>query len=84
MRGSPKHNSVVERCNTLMDMVRSMLSYSSLPLSLWIEALNTATYLLNWFPSKAVSKTLFELKTRRRPNLRHLRVWDCKAKVNWI
>ena len=44
-----------------MDMVRSMLSNSSLPISLWMEALKTAVYLLNKVPSKAVPKTSFEL-----------------------
>jgi transposase InsO family protein len=38
--GEPQQNEVVERLNkTLMDMVRSMLSYSNLPLGLWMEAL---------------------------------------------
>ena len=33
-------NGVAERCNrTLMDMVRGMMSYSNLPLGLWMEAL---------------------------------------------
>ncbi|KAG7578785.1 Zinc finger CCHC-type [Arabidopsis thaliana x Arabidopsis arenosa] len=40
MPGTPQQNGVAERRNrTLMDMVRSMLSNSSLPLSLWIYAL---------------------------------------------
>jgi transposase InsO family protein len=38
--GKPQQNGVAERRNrTLMDMVRSMMSYSNLPLSLWMEAL---------------------------------------------
>ena len=44
-----------------MDMVRSMMSNSDLPLSLWSEALKTAVYILNRVPSKVVSKTLVEL-----------------------
>jgi transposase InsO family protein len=33
--GEPPQNGVVERCNrTLMDMVRNMISYSTLPISL--------------------------------------------------
>ena len=57
------HNKMVlERCNpTLMDMLRSMLSYSSLPLSLWMYALKINMYLLNRVPSKAVPKKPFEL-----------------------
>jgi len=47
MPGTPQQNGVAERHNrTLVDMVRSMLSYSSLPLSLLMYALKTAMYLL--------------------------------------
>ena len=62
MPGTPHQNSIAERQNrTLMDMVRSMLSNSKLPLSLWMYALKTAVYLLNRVPNKAVPKTPFEL-----------------------
>jgi hypothetical protein len=59
-----------------MDMVRSMLSNSTLPLSLWMYAFKTAVYLLNRVPSKAVPKTLFELWTRKKPSLKYLHVWS--------
>ena len=64
-------------------MVRSMLSNSTLPLSLWMYALKTAVYLLNRVPSKTVSKTPIKLWTKRKPSLRHLHVWGCptEAKV---
>ncbi|KAI0524826.1 hypothetical protein KFK09_004214 [Dendrobium nobile] len=82
MPGTPQQNGVAERRNrTLMDMVRCMLSYSSLPLSLWMHALKTAMYLLNRVPSKAVSKTPFELWTGRKPSLNHLLVWGCPAEI---
>ena len=51
MPGSPDQNGVAERRNrTLLDMVRSMLSNSKLPKSLWTEALKTAVYILNKVP----------------------------------
>lgn len=82
MPGTPHQNGVAERRNrTLMDMVRSMISNSSLPKSLWMHALKTAVYLLNRVPSKAVLKTPFELWTERKPSLRHLHVWGCQAEV---
>ena len=60
--GIPQQNGVVERQNrTLLDMVRSMISYSTLPISFWGYALNTTVYLLNLVPSKSVPKTLVEL-----------------------
>ena len=46
--GYPSMNGVVERRNiTVKDMVRSMISHSNLPISLWGEALKTAAYILN-------------------------------------
>ena len=75
MPGSPDQNGVAERRNrTLMDMVRSMLSNSNLPTSLWTEALKTATYILNRVPTKSVPKTPFELWKGWKPSLRHMRV----------
>ena len=48
MPGSPDQNGVAERRNrTLLDMVRSMLSSSNLPKSLWTGALKTKVCMLN-------------------------------------
>ena len=78
MPSTPQQNGVAERGNrTLMDIVRNMISNSSLPKSLWTYALKTAIYLLNRIPSKAIPKTPFELWTRRKPSLRHLHVRGC-------
>ncbi|KAK9117691.1 hypothetical protein Sjap_016638 [Stephania japonica] len=80
--GSPSENGVAERRNrTLMDMVRSMRSNTTLPIFLWSEALKTAVYILNRVPTKAVSKTPFELLKGWKPSLRHIRVWGCPCKV---
>jgi len=58
MPDTPQQNGVSERHNrTLMDMVKSMLSNSTLPVSLWMYALKNVMYLLNRVPSKAVPKT---------------------------
>lgn len=81
MPGSPNQNGVAERRNrTLLNMVRSMLSNSNLPKSLWNEALKTAVYILNWVPSKIVPKTPFELFKGWKPSLRHMRVWGCPSR----
>ena len=80
--GTPLQNGVAERRNrTLLDMVRSMLSYSSLPISFWGYALETATYLLNLIPSKSVSKTPTELWNGRKPSLNHIRIWGALTHV---
>ena len=62
-------------------MVRSMLSYSSLPISFWGYALEIATYLLNLIPSKSVSKTPTELWNGRKPSLNHIRIWGASVHV---
>jgi hypothetical protein len=76
MSGDPQQNGVVERRNrTLMDMVRSMLSYSTLPISLWMEALKSAVHILNRVPSKSVPKIPYEMWTARKLTLNYLHVW---------
>ena len=56
--GTPQRNGVSERHNcTLLDMVRSMMSLTDLPLSFWGYALETAAFTLNRAPSKSVDTT---------------------------
>lgn len=62
-------------------MVRSMMSYSELPISLWGYALETAIYILNDVPTKSVPKTPRELWSGRKPSLNHFRIWGCPAYV---
>ncbi|KAJ9554358.1 hypothetical protein OSB04_018403 [Centaurea solstitialis] len=82
MPGSARMNGVAERRNrTLKNMVRSMISHTSLPEPLWGEALKTAVYILNRVPSKAVAKTPYELWTGKKPSLNHLHVWGCPAEA---
>jgi len=82
MPGTSQQNGAAERRNrTLMEMVRSMINYSNVPLSLWMYALKSVAYLLNRFPSKAVPKTPYELWTGRKPSLRHLHIWGCPTEV---
>ena len=73
--GEPQQNGVAERRNrTLMDMVRSMMSYSTLQINLWMEALKTAIYILSRVPIKSVPKTPYELWSGREPSLNHFRM----------
>jgi hypothetical protein len=60
--GEPQQNGVAGRRNrTLMNMVRSMLSNSTLPVSLWMEVLKTTVHISNRVLSKSVPKTPYEL-----------------------
>ncbi|GJV51220.1 retrotransposon protein, putative, ty1-copia subclass [Tanacetum coccineum] len=59
---TPQHNGVSERRNrNLLDMVRSMMNLTTLPLSFWDYALESATRILNMVPTKKVDKTPYEL-----------------------
>jgi hypothetical protein len=80
----PQQNGVAERrSRTLMKMVCSMLSNSTLPLSLWMEALKTVAHIINRVPSKSIPKTLYELWTGRMPSINYLHIWSCpiEAKI---
>jgi transposase InsO family protein len=59
---TPQQNRVAERRNrTLLEMVRSMMVQTNLPITFWGDALLTAVYILNRVPSKSVSSTPYEL-----------------------
>ena len=63
-----QQNDVAERRNqTLLDMVRSMMSYSDLPKFLWGYALEITAYILNLFPSKSIPNTFVVSWTGRKP-----------------
>ena len=80
--GTLQHNGVSEHCNhTLLDMVRSMMSLTDLPLSFWGYALETAAFMLNRAPSKSVEMTPYELWFGKKPKLSFLKVWGCDAYV---
>jgi hypothetical protein len=64
-----------------MDTVRSILSTSTLPLSLWIEALKTAAHIINRIPSKLVHKIPYELWTGRNSSINYLQVWGYSTKI---
>nr|GEX32405.1 hypothetical protein [Tanacetum cinerariifolium] len=77
-----QHNGVSERRNkTLLDMVRSMISQTTLPKSFWDYALETATRILNMVPTKKVEKTPYEVWHGKAPKLSYLKVWGCEALV---
>jgi hypothetical protein len=82
MPSDPQQNREAESRNrTLMDMVRNMLSYSTLPISLWMETLKTTVHILNQVPSKSVPKTPYEMWIGRKPTLNYLHVWGCPAEA---
>ena len=57
------------------------MSQANLPTSLWGFALETATFLLNRTPTKAVEKTSYEIWTGRKPNMSFLQIWGNESHV---
>ena len=78
---SPQQNGVAVRLNrTLVERARSMLMESHLSVDLWAEAAATAVYLRNRSPTNALSAiTPEEAWSGHKPDLRHLRVFRCRA-----
>ncbi|KAA0048693.1 gag/pol protein [Cucumis melo var. makuwa] len=64
---TPQQNGVSDKRNqTLLDMVRFMMSFAQLSDSFWGYALEIAIYILNNVPSKSVSETPYELWKGRK------------------
>ncbi|GKC84521.1 retrotransposon protein, putative, ty1-copia subclass [Tanacetum coccineum] len=79
---TPQHNGVSERRNrTLLDMVRSMMSQTTLLKFFWDYALESAARILNMVQNKKVEKILYEIWHGQAPKLSYLKVWSCKALV---
>jgi hypothetical protein len=58
-----------------------MLSNSTLPLGLWIEALKTDAHIINCVPSKSVPMTPYKLWTGRKASINYLYIWGCPAEA---
>lgn len=78
---TPEQNGVAERRNrTLVEMARCLMIQSGLAASFWAEAISTANYLRNRCPSKPLNGiTAFEKWHKRRPDIRHLKVFGTRA-----
>nr|GFD07717.1 retrotransposon protein, putative, Ty1-copia subclass [Tanacetum cinerariifolium] len=53
-----------------------MFNLTTLPLSFWDYALESAVRILNMVPTKKVDKTLYEIWHGKAPNLSYLKVED--------
>ena len=71
--GTPQQNGVAKkrRNGTLLEMVRSMMSYLTLPISFWGYSLKTAMHILNLVPSKLDPNTPKELWSGCKPSMKY-------------
>ena len=78
---TPPRKGVVERKNhTIQEMDRTMLSEYDLLLSFWVDAVNTAAYIITCCPTKAVTAmTPAQAFTGVKPSTSHLKVFVCDA-----
>ena len=58
-----------------------MMSHTDLPMYLWGYALDTAAFILNRVPSKAVIKTPYRIWTGRDAQVSFIRIWGYEAYV---
>lgn len=80
---TPEQNGVAERMNrTIVERMRCMLFDSGLNEKYWAEAAVTATYLINHVPCRRSKHTPEEVWSNKKPTLKHLRVFGCKAMVH--
>jgi len=75
---TPQRNVVAERLNrVLVELARTMMRHKDVDQDLWADVIKTEVYIKNRVTSRAlpVGKTPFELWTRNKPNVSHMRVF---------
>nr|GFB09266.1 retrovirus-related Pol polyprotein from transposon TNT 1-94 [Tanacetum cinerariifolium] len=77
---TPQQKGVLERRNrTLVEAVRTMLTFANLPSFLWAEAIAIACFTQNRsIIHKHFDKTPYELMNKRKPNIKFFRVFGCR------
>ena len=79
---TPQQNEVKERRDrTIIDMVRYMMSFSTLPTSFWGYTLDITGCILNLIPSKSIPLTPMEIWICRKLNFHHVLIQGCLAHV---
>ena len=79
---TPQMNGVSERRNrTLLDMVRTIMSFLKLPISLWGYTLETTACVLNVLPRKSVASTPYEIWKGKKSDFSYFRVRGCPAHI---
>ena len=80
---TPQQNVVEKKNRSLEELARTILNETSLPKYVWANAVNTASYVLNFVLIKPIlKKSPYELFKDRRSVLTHLKVFGCKFILN--
>jgi hypothetical protein len=78
---TPQQNAIAERSwRTIMDMARAQVLGAQLHKSMWAEAVNTAVYIINRVPSKALGgDTPYHALFGKHAKMGHLKTFGCRA-----
>ena len=75
------HMNGVPKMRNCALLVRSMMSFKKLLISLWRYALEIAVRVLDVLPRKSVAPTPYEIWKRKKPDFSYFRVWGCPAHI---
>nr|GEW00555.1 putative ribonuclease H-like domain-containing protein [Tanacetum cinerariifolium] len=80
---TPQQNGITERKNrTLIEVARTMLADSLLPIPFWFEAVNTSCYVQNRvLVTKPHNKTPYELLHGKTPSIGFMRPFGCHVTI---
>jgi hypothetical protein len=76
---NPQQNGVDERKNrTIIEQTKAMIHDQSLPMTLWVEACMTTTYVQNHIPHQILKNITPEVAfTKVKPEIGHFGIFGC-------
>lgn len=82
---SSQNSKAEQAIRTTNDIICTILLQAHMPPAYWVEALHTATYLLNWRPFKSIqSYTTYQILFNKPPEYSHLKVFGCLCYPNLL